>query len=60
LSFAAKPVGDRSVGVPRTSLGLTYKIYVVEFCDDPDGEPVVVPATGTPFTKLVNWHASKW
>ena len=58
-TFAANPVGDRIVGTPRTSEGLIYKIAVFEFCEEPEGDPVVVPGTGVPFMYTVNWHASR-
>jgi hypothetical protein len=54
LSFAANPVGDKSVGDTATSAAVIWKIIVQEFCEAPVGDPMVVPGTITLFIKIEN------
>ena len=57
-NLAAKPVGERAVGLTATSAGLRYMICARVHTEEPVGEPVIVPGATAPLTKMENWQGS--
>ena len=58
-NMAASPVGDRAVGMARSSACTSWMI-VEDAWVEPVGEEKIPAKIGPPFLKMDNWHGSMW